>query len=107
MKTLVTWYSFADAFKACGRESQFSRPALMALFDYLEELEASCGMEFQLDVVGLCCDFAEYDSALEAARAFGFQVGIDDKVEAPLEWLQNRTSLIPIAGQSGVVIHNF
>lgn len=107
MKTLVTWYSFADAFKACGRESQFSRPALMALFDYLEELEASCGMEFQLDVVGLCCDFAEYDSALEAATAFGFQVGIDDKAEAPLEWLQNRTSVIPIAGQSGVVIHNF
>ena len=107
MKSTVNWYAFADAFKSRGRESQFSRSALMSLFDFLEDLEDQSGTQIELDVVGLCCDFSEYGSALEAASAFGFQVSVDDKVEAPLEWLQNRTSVVPIPNQPGVVVQNF
>jgi hypothetical protein len=39
MKTIVTQYSFIESFRACGRESQFSRAALFALFEYLEQWE--------------------------------------------------------------------
>ena len=37
MKIIVTEYSFIEAFR--GRETQFTRPALEALFAYFEQLE--------------------------------------------------------------------
>lgn len=96
---------FVDSFRHAGRESQFSVPARRALFAYLEELEDSCGTEFELDPIGICCEFAEYPSALEAAKAYGFRDGIDSKDESALEWLQNWTPIIEFEG--GVVIQCF
>jgi hypothetical protein len=59
MKTTVSVYDFRDAFQSMGRGSHFSYQGLRILFDWLEELEASGGDELELDVVALCCDFAE------------------------------------------------
>ena len=58
MKTNVNFHSFVEAFRACGRENQFSREELSIIFDYLEEYEVSTGEEIELDVVAFCCDFA-------------------------------------------------
>jgi hypothetical protein len=59
MKTTVSVYDFRDAFQRMGRGKQFSYEGLGVLFDYFEQLEDDCGMEIELDVVALCCDFAE------------------------------------------------
>ena len=67
MKTTVTEHDFVEAFKRMGRGGQFSRDALLTIFEYLEELEDSTGEELELDVIGICCDFTEYEDALEAA----------------------------------------
>lgn len=107
MKSRVTWHNFDATFRAYGRGSQFSRPALMVLFDHLEDLEDQIGTQFELDVVGLCCDFAEYDSALDAARACGYQFSPGDSDSAPVEWLQERTTVLTVPHQFNVVIHNF
>lgn len=53
---------FAQEFKAHGRGDQFSYEALEALFEYYDELDG-----YELDVVGICCDWSEYDSE-DAAR---------------------------------------
>lgn len=105
MKTTVNSRQFVEAFKHAGRESQFSRAALFALFEYLEEYENSTGEEIELDTIGICCEWAEYPSALEAAKDYGFKEGIDSKDETPLEWLQNRTQVIEFDG--GIVIQKF
>lgn len=105
MKTTVTSHQFVEAFRACGRESQFSHAALFELFRYLEDFEESTGTELELDPIGICCDFAEYSSALEAAKDYGFKEGIDSKEESALEWLQNRTQTIEFDG--GIVIQQF
>lgn len=105
MKQIVTEYMFVDSFRACGRESQFSVPARRALFAYLEQLEDSCGAEFELDPVGICCEWREYPSALDAAKDYGYQEGIDSKDETPLEWLQNRTQVVEFEG--GIVVQAF
>jgi hypothetical protein len=105
MKQTINEYQFIEAFKHAGRESQFSRGALFSLFAYLEEYEESTGTELELDPVGICCEFAEYPSALEAAKAYGYQDGIDSKDETPLEWLQNQTQVIEFEG--GIVIQQF
>lgn len=105
MKQTVTEYMFVDSFRHAGRESQFTVPARRAIFAHLESLEDDIGTEFELDPVGICCEFAEYPSALEAAEDYGFKDGIDSKEESALEWLQNRTQVVEFDG--GIVIQCF
>lgn len=58
--------NFAQQFEAYGRGNQFSRRALEALFNWLSELESN----YRLDVIELCCEWAEYDDA-ELLEDFG------------------------------------
>ncbi len=55
----VNFHAFQDAFRSCGRQEQFTYTAQRALFDYLEDLENDCGVEIELNVVALCCEYAE------------------------------------------------
>jgi hypothetical protein len=108
MKTTVSSYQFVEAFRAAGRESQFSRPALFALFDYLEDLEDSCGVELELDPVAICCEWSEYPSALVAAKEYGFKEVCGDDTDCEpeaLDWLRDHTQVIQFDG--GVVIQLF
>ena len=108
MKITVTSHQFVEAFRACGRETQFSRAALFALFEYLEDYEDFCGVELELDPIGICCEWAEYSSAREAAADYGFKPTDDDddaREKSALEWLQNQTQVIEFEG--GIVIQQF
>jgi len=105
MKTIVTEFQFIEAFRHAGRETQFSVNARRALFAHLEDYEKSTCFELELDPIAVCCDFAEYPSALSAAEAYGFKDGIDSKEESALEWLRNRTQVIEFEG--GIVIQQF
>jgi hypothetical protein len=46
---------FRQAFHNAGRGEQFSYEALELIFNYLEE----CDPDMELDVIALCCEFAE------------------------------------------------
>jgi len=105
MKTIVSEFQFIEAFRLCGRETQFTVPARRALFAHLEDYEKSTCFELELDPIGICCEFAEYPSALAASEAYGFKDGIDSKEESALEWLQNRTQVVEFDG--GIVIQQF
>ncbi len=105
MKTIVTQYSFIDSFRAHGRENQFSYPALRALFEYFEAFEDDTGEELELDPIAICCEWQEFSTALEGAKAFGFQDGVDSKDETPIEWLENRTQALEFT--DGVVVRVF
>lgn len=89
-------YQFRDAFRAAGRNNQFSYEGLECLFDYLEEYSDSTGEPFELDVVALCCDFCEED-AEDIANNFGIDIeGLDDEeiVEAVREYLEENTIIV-------------
>ena len=113
----VTSAMFADAFRRMGREDQFSREALEALFNYLEEYEQDTGEDIELDVIGLCCDFTEYGTAVKAAADYGFASELeaedyedaesyeDAKEEEALDWLRDRTKVISF--DDGLIIQNF
>ena len=60
MKTTVNFTEFRDHFYGI-RPDNFSYDGLKILFEYFEEYEESTGDEIELDVIGLCCDFAESD----------------------------------------------
>ena len=60
MKQTINFYQFCDGFKDMNRNDNFSYEGKRALFDWLEELDDSCGTETEFDVIALCCDFNEY-----------------------------------------------
>lgn len=108
MKTTVTSYKFVEAFRACGRETQFSRAALFALFEHFEIIEQYQDEEIEFDPIAICCEFAEYSSAREAADDYGFEPDGDDddaREKSALEWLQNQTKVVEFDG--GIVIQQF
>ena len=59
MKQTITLHDFRNAFYNTDRKDSFSYGGLEILFDYLEELEQATGEEMKLDVIALCCDYAE------------------------------------------------
>ncbi len=108
MKTIVTENSFIESFRACGRESQFSYHALRALFEYLERVEEDTDTELVLDPIAICCEWAEYPSALAAAKEYGFDEVCGDDTDCDseaLEWLRDHTQVVEFTG--GVVIQSF
>ena len=108
MKQTVQEHDFLDAFRAYGREDQFMRAGLIALYDYLLDYESS-GEEIELDVIALCCDYSEYPTALEAAKEYGYAVDVafteEETEDDALAWLNEQTSVIEFDG--GVIVAAF
>jgi len=116
----INFYSFCDAFSK-EREKTYTYKGKKALFEYLERLEEDTGEPMELDIIALCCDFTEYESAMEGAKAYGYDEVVDlephgsvDLLEVAeleekqaLEWLQDRTSVITIDGMTNIIIQNF
>ena len=112
MITQISKCGFMDAFAACGRKDQFSYDGLSALYDYLEEYEDGTGQPVELDVIALCCEYAEYEDLDELINDYGLNItsGPDDTDEdrraAVLEYVQDRTQVIEVNG-GGVIILQF
>ena len=62
MKKTINIYDFREAFRKAGRGDQFTYDGLTALFEYIEDYEEGTGEEIELDVIGLCCEYTEYES---------------------------------------------
>ena len=58
MKKYLSLVEFYNEFVKYGRENRFSYEGFESLYSFLE---VSYDGEYVLDVIGLCCDFAEYD----------------------------------------------
>ena len=100
MKQNVNFNMFAREFKNMGRADQFSYSGLRALFDYLEELEDGIGEEIELDVIDLCCSYAELDE--QEARE---QYDIPDN-EDWIEFLRDETMVIEV-DEDHVIIQQY
>jgi len=94
MKTTVYFSEFCDYFHKI-RPDNFSYQGLRVLFDYLEDIDS----DFELDVIGLCCDFAEsdwqtiaadYDSSIELDKT----KNEDEQKAQVLDFLADQGALI-------------
>lgn len=108
MKTTVSAIDFVDAFRRMGR-NDFSPAALRALFDHIEEMERESPVEYELDVIALCCEWQEFKTALEAAVEYGFDGDEDEdedaREEAALDWLREQTQVVDFDG--GMLVMGF
>ena len=100
MYQTINQYQFCQAFEDAGRGSQFSYDGLNALFGYFEEMQN--GTEIELDVIALCCEFSEYETAIEIASNYTNQEFTEDEA---LEYLQDHSIVIPFDG--GIIIQDW
>ena len=106
MITTVSFYDFRNAFMQAGRKDQFSYDGLEILFKYFEHLEDSCEQKIELDVIGICCDYAE-DSAENIAKAYRLDIPDDgNEHNNVLDYLHDEGVLIG-SSQSGIVYRQF
>lgn len=95
---------FRRAFNDCGREGQFSANALAWLYGWYDELSDS----YELDVIGICCEWTEYDAPGEVWEAYGHLIGCDadpDRYDELLERIGDETSYALLDGS--VLIQDF
>jgi len=105
----VSKSDFVDQFRVMDRLENFSYEARELLFDHLEEWEESSGEELELDVIAVCCDFAE-DTPGDIASNYGIDISDcddeDEVLETVLDYLNENTTVV---GQtaSGIVYGQF
>ena len=109
MKTTVSIYDFRDAFHRMERGTSFSYDGFRVLFEFLEEYEESCGVEVELDVIALCCEFNE-STPDEIAEDYGYELEGDDddeKRENLIDWLNDRTMVCGVTDDGSIVYQAF
>jgi len=101
MVITINEHDFIQAFRDAGRQDQFSLDALRVIFAYEEERESQMSEPIVLDVIALCCDFAEYDSIEDFQEEYGEQY-------VSLEDIEEQTVVLTDApNYSGFVIEKF
>ena len=96
MRRTVNVYDFRQAFVDYDRAENFSYAGLEALFEYLVSLEEDTGEEMELDVIGICCDFSEYENIKE------FQENYGDEYQT-IEDIEDQTTVIPVDGDRFII----
>ena len=96
----VNVHTFREAFKSMGRQDQFSYDGLEALYEFLEDMSQDTGEDYELDVVGLCCDFSEdtYKDILSNYDLASFEemaeLDDDEQMELIVERLNEETIVV-------------
>lgn len=112
MYQTITFSQFCDSFSE-DRQNQFSYEGKQALFEYLESYEEDIGEEIELDVIALCCEYTEYETALEVAVNYSTfldeeelkELDEEEKEEEALEFLRDNTQVIEF--DKGIIIQDF
>jgi hypothetical protein len=104
MKQTVYLGDFRDAFHKMGRGEQFSYEGLGILFNWIEQLDDDTGEETELDVIALCCDFAEM-TLEELIKAYDLED--DTTLDEAYQWIAEQTLLCGKTDQDTFVFQQF
>ena len=106
MKQSINLYDFRRAFEQ-SRPDNFSYEGLEVLFDSLENLEDDTGIEIELDVVAICCDFQE-STVDEVIQDYDIDVS-DDEVKADIvrDHLQDNAFFCGETSNGNMVFQSF
>lgn len=92
-----TLASFRDSFHSYGRSSQFSYDGLTAIYDHITDYEDEVGEQWELDVIGICCEYSEYE---DFAEIQGVYPDLHDMAD-----LENETFVI--IAESTIIIRDY
>lgn len=101
MKTTITLNDFVNCEALVNN---FSYEGLVAMFNYIEDYEQSCGATIEFDPIALRCEFSEYTTISEAYG--NYEDNGEDLTELEMfEWLQDRTQVIEF--ETGIILQDF
>ena len=103
MKQTINIHQFKDAFMSI-RPDNFSYEALEILFEYFEQLEDDIGEDIELDVIAICCDWAE--STPDEIRQDFNLTDIDDDSDLE-DYLAEQTQLAGVTSTGNFVYMSF
>lgn len=109
VSTIQNASQFRDEFHRCGRGSQFTYDAMEILFDHLEQLSQDIGENIKLDVIAICCDYAE-DSPDEIAKNYNVDVeGLDwsDRADKVRDFLEEAGEYVGTTDHGLIVYRQF
>ena len=112
MKTTVYLHDLRTQFHEMGRGDQFSYDGLRVLFEALEQYEDDTGLEVELDVIGLCCEYSE-DTPEEIAENYGYTFDEDENEDdetrqnAIIQFLNDRTWVCGVTKDGSIVYQSF
>ena len=92
MKQTINRSQFIQAFSDALRADQFSREALSAIFDWMENYEDETGEETELDVIAICCDWSE-DSPEDIAENYGIDIADWESAEEKAQRVMDHLEL--------------
>ena len=98
MYRTINEYAFERAFKEMDRD-YYSYDGYQALYEFLDEICSSDDKGYELDVIGICCDFTEYKNLKEFQDEYG------DEYKS-LEDIENNTTLLRL-DNGGFIIQVF
>jgi hypothetical protein len=111
MKKTLTTYEVATELLA-DDNANWTRSGALALAEHLEQIEEDCGVEIELDVVALRCEYSEFSSLLKCAEYYLTEERIaevledsEDNDEALREYIHDHGQLIEFDG--GIIVSNF
>ena len=100
---------FTNAFRNSNRDGQFSYEALELIFDYIEDYERDSGEKVELDVIAICCEWAEEDAAT-LAEMYDIDIeGLEGEAlhDAVLEEMRERTQVASVTSKGKLVYVQF
>jgi hypothetical protein len=99
MYRIITQEEFIKEFKEI-RPNNFSHEGLIALYEYLTEVEEEeHDNDIEFDVIAICCDYTEYESLEEIKKQY--------KNIETFEDLTEYTWVIQIPNTERLIIFNF
>ena len=105
MKQTINVSDFRDAFRKMGRADNFSYEGLGILFDFFEELDE----QMELDVIAICCEYAE-ETSDSIAESYSIDIdGLDDGeiLDAVTRYLADHTTVVEITSARAIVYAQF
>ena len=104
MYRTINEYEFRQAFKDMDRDN-YSYDGYTALYEFLDEVCSSDDKGFELDVIGICCDFTEYENLKEFQSEYYDDVA-GDKFKT-IEEIEEETTVIRIEDSDSFIIQVF
>jgi len=107
--TRIGKYGMIDAFRKYGRlktsetHGNFTEEAVEELFNYYDELE-----NYELDVIGICCEWTQYDDIDEVREAYLDNVAKPSEYDSydVFEYLEDNTYHIVLDDDS-ILVRDF
>ena len=92
----INFSNFVEEFEKYNREYQFSYEGKKALFKYLSQLADDIGKPIEIDIIGLCCEFTQYEN-LQQFNDY-YNLDLED-----IEDIEHYTVVIPIDNESFII----